>query len=208
MVPNVELPQVKDLGRLCRAWLKKQDFRIPQLILSDGHLPFIGLTEKIAFLEDETTQLANGASLRLEAASTDYKHMSLVLQERLNALSDATRKAPSDLVDLLVQADLYDMAFTVVLKFWRGSALERELEKIFENMAIKCFPPKGMPWTSNPAVQGSKLAGDWEILVVYLKRYKDIHARLPVTVASTLLQADSCIEMPLWRVQMFKVTSC
>ncbi|KAF2591970.1 hypothetical protein F2Q70_00038777 [Brassica cretica] len=51
MVPNVELPQVKDLGRLCRAWLKKQDFRIPQLILSDGHLPFIGLTEKIAFLE-------------------------------------------------------------------------------------------------------------------------------------------------------------
>uniref|UniRef100_A0A0D3DKP7 Uncharacterized protein n=1 Tax=Brassica oleracea var. oleracea TaxID=109376 RepID=A0A0D3DKP7_BRAOL len=56
----------------------------------------------------------------------------------------------------------------------------------------------------NPAVQGSKLAGDWEILVVYLKRYKDIHARLPVTVASTLLQADSCIEMPLWLVQMFK----
>ncbi|KAF3574725.1 hypothetical protein F2Q69_00059088 [Brassica cretica] len=51
MVPNVELPQVKDLGRFCRAWLKKQDFRIPQLILSDGHLPFIGLTEKIAFLE-------------------------------------------------------------------------------------------------------------------------------------------------------------
>ena len=34
MVPNVELPQVKDLGRLCRAWLKKQDFRIPQLVSS------------------------------------------------------------------------------------------------------------------------------------------------------------------------------
>ncbi|WZZ08559.1 hypothetical protein YC2023_094480 [Brassica napus] len=58
----------------------------------------------------------------------------------------------------------------------------------------------------NPAVQGSKLAGDWEILEVYLKRYKDIHARLPVTVASTLLQTDSCIEMPLWLVQMFKVS--
>ncbi|CAN7030533.1 unnamed protein product [Brassica rapa subsp. trilocularis] len=57
----------------------------------------------------------------------------------------------------------------------------------------------------NPAVQGSKLAGDWEILE---KRYKDIHARLPVTVASTLLQTDSCIEMPLWLVQMFKVISC
>ena len=34
-------------------------------------------------------------------------------------------KPPPDLVDLLVQADLYDMAFTVVLKFWRGSALKR-----------------------------------------------------------------------------------
>ncbi|CAA7059224.1 unnamed protein product [Microthlaspi erraticum] len=56
----------------------------------------------------------------------------------------------------------------------------------------------------NPAAQGSKLAGDWEILEVYIKRYKDIHARLPFTVASTLLQADSCIELPLWLVQMFK----
>lgn len=37
------------------------------------------------------------------------------------------------------------------------------------------------------------------------KRYIDIHARLPVSVASTLLQADSCIELPLWLVQMFKV---
>jgi|APAra0007618407_1042631.scaffolds.fasta_scaffold11062_2 hypothetical protein len=37
------------------------------------------------------------------------------------------------------------------------------------------------------------------------KRYIDIHARLPVSVASTLLQADSCIELPLWLIQMFKV---
>ncbi|CAN8290175.1 unnamed protein product [Cochlearia groenlandica] len=135
-------------------------------------------------------------------------------------------KPPSDLVDLLVQANLYDMAFTVVLKFWKGSSLKRELEKIFENMAIKCCPAKGTLWTSNdlrpnlmltsteqevtyspdrsPAVEGSKLAGDWEVLEVYLKRYKDIHPRLPVTVASSLLQADSCIELPLWLVQMFK----
>ncbi|VVB11793.1 unnamed protein product [Arabis nemorensis] len=241
------------------------------------------------------------ARLRSEAASKDYKHMSLVLQERLNGLSAAMNalglvhptyawidplpeeshrypvkkarraeeeqlrhndqpkreqscidieklekefvfttaeyllslknfawtysgleKPPSDLVDLLVQANLYDMAFTVVLKFWRGSSLNRELEKIFESMSIKCCPAKGMLWASpnlmlastdeevthspdrNPAVQGSTLAGDWEILETYLKRYKDIHARLPVTVASTLLQADSCIELPLWLVQMFK----
>ncbi|XP_024008157.1 nuclear pore complex protein NUP160 [Eutrema salsugineum] len=306
-------------------------------ILSDGHLPFIGLTEKITqelswkagrsdiMIKPNPYKLLYAyemrrhnwrmaasymyqfsARLRSEAASKDYIHMSLVLQERLNGLSAAINalslvhpgyawidplpeesmrysvkkvrreeeeeqlrsnaqtkgeqscidieklqnefvfttaeyllflknfgwtysgleKPPSDLVDLLVQANLYDMAFTVVLKFWKGSALKRELEKIFENMAIKCCPTKGTLWTSNdlrpnlmltstdeevthspdrsPAVQGSKLAGDWEVLEVYLKRYIDIHARLPVTVASTLLQADSCIELPLWLVEMFK----
>lgn len=34
-------------------------------------------------------------------------------------------KPPSDLVDLLVHSNLYDMAFTVILKFWRGSRLKR-----------------------------------------------------------------------------------
>lgn len=34
MVPNVELHQVKDLGRLCTVCLKKQDFRILQLVSS------------------------------------------------------------------------------------------------------------------------------------------------------------------------------
>lgn len=34
MVPNVEPHQVKDLGRLCTACLKKQDFRLPQWVSS------------------------------------------------------------------------------------------------------------------------------------------------------------------------------
>lgn len=34
-------------------------------------------------------------------------------------------KLPSDLVDLLVQTSLYDMAFTVLLKFFKGSDLKR-----------------------------------------------------------------------------------
>lgn len=34
-------------------------------------------------------------------------------------------EAPSDLVDLLVHANFYDMAFTVLLKFWKGSTLKR-----------------------------------------------------------------------------------
>lgn len=35
------------------------------------------------------------------------------------------KKPSSDLVDLLVQTNLYDTAFTVLLKFWKGSGLKR-----------------------------------------------------------------------------------
>lgn len=30
-----------------------------------------------------------------------------------------------DVIDLLVESNLYDMAFTLILKFWKGSALKR-----------------------------------------------------------------------------------
>lgn len=38
------------------------------------------------------------------------------------------------------------------------------------------------------------------------EKYKKFHAKLPVVVADTLLAADSQIELPLWLVQMFKVS--
>ncbi|XP_066163283.1 nuclear pore complex protein NUP160 [Oryza sativa Japonica Group] len=46
----------------------------------------------------------------------------------------------------------------------------------------------------------------WETLEIYLEKYKDLHPRLPVIVAETLLYTDPEIELPLWLVQMFKVT--
>ncbi|GLT27531.1 hypothetical protein SLA2020_025180 [Shorea laevis] len=49
-----------------------------------------------------------------------------------------TQKPPSDLVDLLVQTNLYDMAFTVLMKFWKDSGLKRELENVFYAMSLKC----------------------------------------------------------------------
>ncbi|CAN0890912.1 Nuclear pore complex protein NUP160, partial [Linum grandiflorum] len=52
------------------------------------------------------------------------------------------KEAPSVLVDALIQANLYDMAFTVILKFWKGSGLTRELERAFSAMSLKCFPNK------------------------------------------------------------------
>lgn len=34
-------------------------------------------------------------------------------------------KPPSNLVDLLVESNLYDMAFTVILRFWQHCGLKR-----------------------------------------------------------------------------------
>ncbi|CAK8537443.1 unnamed protein product [Lathyrus sativus] len=134
--------------------------------------------------------------------------------------------ALSDLVDLLVQNNLYDMAFTILLRFFKGSGLKRELERVLSEMAIKCCLDKvestwieehGHLLTSSKlemVVHGSLVTvptapqidrnSRWATLKLYIEKYKDFHGRLPVIVAGTLLRADPKIELPLWLVQLFK----
>lgn len=137
------------------------------------------------------------------------------------------QKLPSDLVDLLVQTNLYDMAFTVVLKFWKGSGLKRELEKLFCAISLKCCPNKassllsrthGLYLTSSSSSSKDEVinhgspdtgpspqqSSHWETLEFYLEKYKGCHARLPVVVAQTLVSMDPQVELPLWLVHMFK----
>ncbi|CAJ2672450.1 unnamed protein product [Trifolium pratense] len=134
--------------------------------------------------------------------------------------------ALSDLASLLVQNNLYDMAFTILLRFFKGSALKRELERVLSEMAIKCCHDKvestwveehghllfssklemvahGSPVTLPTAPQTDR-SSRWTNLKLYLEKYKEFHGRLPVIVAGTLLRADPKIELPLWLVQLFK----
>ncbi|KAI3983809.1 hypothetical protein MKX01_011517 [Papaver californicum] len=137
---------------------------------------------------------------------------------------------PSELVDLLVQANFYDMAFTVLLKFWKGSELKRVLERIFAAISLKCCPSGlGSTFIGNdfkihslmltssedesyvhgaidatPLIHQLKGSDQWEILELYLIQYKNLHPRLPVIVAETLMCTDPQIELPLWLVHMFK----
>jgi nuclear pore complex protein Nup160 len=130
-------------------------------------------------------------------------------------------KPPSEVVDLLVHSNLYDMAFTVLLRFWKGSSLKRELERVFVAISMNCCPSRvgtqGFLLTSSkdemvvhgshdisPSPQPSKANSKWETLELYLEKYKVIHPRLPIIVAETLLDSDSQIELPLWLVHMFK----
>uniref|UniRef100_A0A2P2MJN9 Nuclear pore complex protein NUP160 isoform X3 n=1 Tax=Rhizophora mucronata TaxID=61149 RepID=A0A2P2MJN9_RHIMU len=96
-------------------------------------------------------------------------------------------KVPSDVIDLLVQTNSYEMAFTVILQFWKGSGLKRELERVFSAMSLKCCPNKlGSTSTgtnvimltssrdamvvrgSSDVVPASQLSSQWETLEHYL----------------------------------------
>ncbi|KAG6413807.1 hypothetical protein SASPL_126522 [Salvia splendens] len=115
-----------------------------------------------------------------------------------------TDKPSTDLIDLLVESSSYDMVFTVILKFWKGSGLKR-----------KDCKPYGLLLTSSEddfvydsldtAAASQKSAGNshWGILEHYPVRgknedkYKATNPRLPLIVAGTLLSADSQIDLPL-----------
>lgn len=128
------------------------------------------------------------------------------------------------LMDILINEKLYDIAFTIVLKFWKESEIKKQLDRVFSVIAQQCCSNRSdnksskqvplLPSSENDAweinnrsiavtqqLQGSN---HWETLELYLDKYKDLHPRLPVIVAETLLYTDPEIELPLWLVQMFK----
>jgi len=43
----------------------------------------------------------------------------------ISFLLSGNEKPPPDVVDMLIQVGLYDMAFTVILRFWKDSELKR-----------------------------------------------------------------------------------
>lgn len=145
--------------------------------------------------------------------------------------SSGTPKTPLEVVDLLIQTNLYDMAFTILLRFLKGSELKRGLERAFSAMSLKCCCPHRVDssWVGDdPRAHGllltslkdevvvhgspdmgstnqqSKGISQWGTLELYLEKYKVFHARLPQVVAETLLRTDPQIELPLWLVKMFK----
>ncbi|KAG0475193.1 hypothetical protein HPP92_014879 [Vanilla planifolia] len=134
----------------------------------------------------------------------------------------------SNLVSVLISEDFFDMAFTVILKFWKGSALNRELEQAFIVLSEKCLSGEKAPSRLGSKVNSFLLPssedvsqvegkvnssfltnqikgiGHWETLELYLEKYRKLHQRLPVMVAETLLYGVPQIELPLWLVNMFK----
>ncbi|KAH9627148.1 hypothetical protein KSS87_018388 [Heliosperma pusillum] len=161
-------------------------------------------------LEDEF--LVTSAEYRLCLANIKWVHT-------------GNRNFHEDLVDHLIEANLYDMAFTVVLRFWKGSLLKRELEKVFSALALRCCPSRAnSPLLGSPGLlltytkdetmteapfdlesqSRQQRINQWEVLEQNLEKYKGLHGRLPAVIAETLLRSDPHIELPLWLVDMFK----
>uniref|UniRef100_A0A0A9D4Z3 NUP160 C-terminal TPR domain-containing protein n=1 Tax=Arundo donax TaxID=35708 RepID=A0A0A9D4Z3_ARUDO len=164
--------------------------------------------------------------LEKEYTLTEAQYMLSTVNSSFNFSESQSVEA---LMDTLINENLYDMAFTIVLKFWKESGMKRELERVFSTIAQQCCPNRAgksgrnltdsqqlllLPsseddaWdvnTTSVAV-AHQLQGScrWETLELYLEKYKDLHPRLPVIVAETLLYTDPEIELPLWLVQMFK----
>nr|CAB3448830.1 unnamed protein product [Digitaria exilis]CAB3448854.1 unnamed protein product [Digitaria exilis] len=127
------------------------------------------------------------------------------------------------LLDILISEKLYDLAFTIVLKFWKESGMKRKLEHVFSAIAQQCCPNRSdkpsqqlllLPSSEDDSWDGNTksiavaqhLLGscNWETLELFMEKYNNLHPRLPVIVAETLLYTDPEIELPLWLVQMFK----
>ncbi|XP_009775332.1 nuclear pore complex protein NUP160 isoform X2 [Nicotiana sylvestris] len=195
---------------------------------------------KKARITVEEQSPGNGAQSQRQRSYLDVEKLEnefiLTSTEYLLSLANVTwtfariEAPPTDVIDLLVESNLHDMAFTVILKFWKGSALKRELERVFAALSLKCCPKElQAPSIGNgqrmhnllltlsqdeivahespnvgPTAHESKGSSQWETLELYLEKYKKFHAKLPAVVADTLLAADPQIELPLWLVQMFK----
>ncbi|KAL5211508.1 hypothetical protein ABZP36_022355 [Zizania latifolia] len=165
--------------------------------------------------------------LEKEYTLTEALYMLSTVNSRFN-FSDS--QSIETLMDILINENLYDLAFTIVLKFWKESGMKRELERVFAAIAQQCCTNRvgnsGKNLTDNqhlllPSSEDDAWDGNaksiamahqsqgschWDILELYLEKYKDLHPRLPVVVAETLLYTDPEIELPLWLVQMFKTT--
>ncbi|KAG8069730.1 hypothetical protein GUJ93_ZPchr0006g40621 [Zizania palustris] len=165
--------------------------------------------------------------LEKEYTLTEALYMLSTVNSRFN-FSDS--QSIETLTDILINENLYDLAFTIVLKFWKESGMKRELERVFAAIAQQCCTNRvgnsGKNLTDNqhlllPSSEDdawddnaksiamahqSQGSCHWDNLELYLEKYKDLHPRLPVIVAETLLYTDPEIELPLWLVQMFKTT--
>uniref|UniRef100_A0A0E0CFG1 Uncharacterized protein n=1 Tax=Oryza meridionalis TaxID=40149 RepID=A0A0E0CFG1_9ORYZ len=159
--------------------------------------------------------------LEKEYTLTEALYMLSTVNSRFNFSDNQSIEA---LTDILINENMYDMVFTIVLKFRKESGMKRELERVFAAIAQQCCPNRVgnsgknllLPSSDDDARDGngnsiamahqSQGSCHWETLEIYLEKYKDLHPRLPVIVAETLLYTDPEIELPLWLVQMFKTT--
>ncbi|GJS90199.1 nuclear pore complex protein NUP160 isoform X2, partial [Tanacetum coccineum] len=166
------------------------------------------------FSSDKTDSCMGIEELENEYILTSAEH--LLSMKNIKWSFTGIERPPSNLIELLVQSNLYDMVFTVILRFYRGSTMKGELERVFTAMSRKCCLSRndtnkhGLLVASKdevaPAAQRSKGNDQWDTLKHYMGLYKSFHPRLPVIVAETLLSANSLMKLPLWLVKMFKGT--
>ncbi|BBN19520.1 nuclear pore complex protein Nup160 [Marchantia polymorpha subsp. ruderalis] len=104
--------------------------RVSNDIVAKSRAIFSGGTQSIGKKSLDCDQLVKEHAFtlaRVQLLHADLKHTSLGADMQI-----------SDVVLLLLQHGLYEMAFSLVFLFWKESSQKRELERVFEIMARKC----------------------------------------------------------------------
>ncbi|KAG4970554.1 hypothetical protein JHK84_036650 [Glycine max] len=168
------------------------------------------------------------ARLRTEAALKDCVGSSLMLQERLNALSAAVN-ALHLVHPAYAWIDSLAEGSSIVNEHYPSKKAKRTPDE--HSAADNDAEPQG--WQSSIDIEKLEnefvltsaeymlsliFQGFWteEVYILNLscvhshphapthEKYKELHGRLPIIVAETLLRSDPKIELPLWLVQLFK----
>ncbi|XP_020582574.1 nuclear pore complex protein NUP160 [Phalaenopsis equestris] len=98
------------------------------------------LAEKSAFSDEfESERLQYNVDIKMlekEYVLTSAQYLLSHVKDKINFSGN---QKLSHLVDILIKENFYDMAFIVILTFWKGSTLNRELEQAFIALSEKFF---------------------------------------------------------------------
>ncbi|KZV47381.1 hypothetical protein F511_07795 [Dorcoceras hygrometricum] len=123
---------------------------------------------------DDSLPQKSQSYLDVEKLESEFVLTSVEYQLSLgnsNWTSTGHEKPSSEIIDLLVEANLYDMAFTVILKFWKGSTLKRN-DRRTRGLLLTSAHHEAIQNSSDmiAPIQQSISSGHWLTLKLFLVR--------------------------------------
>ncbi|KAH7286776.1 hypothetical protein KP509_32G022400 [Ceratopteris richardii] len=135
----------------------------------------------------------------------------LLIEAGIQLNIDGEDLSPENLVTLLVQSGHYEMAFTVLVNFWKDSSVKSPNALIGSEQKLLLLTSSNEEDSAEGAKRGENIStkeimtkDNINSLQSCLEKYGKLHPHLPVTVAEALLTVDRLMDLPYWLVDMLK----